>query len=128
MSLFPNGNMTIGGILIQGSSRTLKKDIEPVDPAQVLAAVTQLPINSWSYKTEEARHIGPMAEDFFQVFGLGNDEMRIASLDTSGVALAAIQGLHRSFQQVVEDKDAEIADLTSRLEALERLVAELSNP
>ena len=37
------------------------------------------------------RHIGPMAQDFHAVFGVGADEKAIATLDESGVVLAAIR-------------------------------------
>jgi hypothetical protein len=57
-----------------------------------------------------------MAQDFAAAFGLGESDTHIASLDTSGVALAAIQGL----SEVVEEKDAEIAALEARVAALEQ--------
>ena len=119
MVLALNGNMTIAGILAQGSSRTLKENITPVTPAEVLAKVTELPIASWNYTTDAySTHIGPMAEDFYDAFGLGVSAEKITSIDTSGVAIAAIQGLH----DLVQEKDAQIADLESRLAALERLL------
>ena len=34
--------------------------------------------------------MGPMAQDFHAIFGLGEDDTHIASLDASGVALAAV--------------------------------------
>ena len=56
-----------------------------------------MPITSWSYKAEEpsVRHIGPMAQDFYEAFGLGLDNKHITTIDEGGVALAAIQGLYR---------------------------------
>jgi endosialidase-like protein len=91
------------------SDRNAKEGFEPVDPRAVLAAVARLPIERWSYKGETVRHLGPMAQDFTAAFGLGADDRHIFTLDAAGVALAAIQGLHRlaQAQQV-------------RLEALER--------
>jgi hypothetical protein len=62
-----------------------------------------------------------MAEDFHQAFGLGADDKHIAPADQAGVALLAVQGLN----QVVQEKDKEIAELRSRLEALEKLVQSL---
>ena len=53
------------------------------------------------------RHIGPTAQDFYAAFGVGQDDTHLAALDTSGVALAAIQEL----ATVVLEKDAEIAAL-----------------
>ena len=85
----------------------------------MLSRVTALPVSLWSYKTDAGvRHIGPMAEDFHHAFGLGEDDKHIAPGDQAGVALLAVQGIN----QVVQEKDKEIADLKSRIEALEKLV------
>ena len=82
-----------------------------------------LPITTWSYKQDPGvRHIGPMAEDFFSAFAVGADAKGISVTDSAGVTLAAIQGLN----QVVQEKDKEITDLKSRVEALEKLVQSLA--
>lgn len=119
--LTPTGNMTIAGSLTQGSSRAIKEGFEPVDSLEVLAAVTDMPLSMWSYKndTSNARHLGPMAEDFYDAFSLGQDSMHIAPGDQAGVALAAIQGLN----QIIENKNAEIEELRTRIETLESLIA-----
>lgn len=128
----PNGDAIAVGTWVDGSSRAAKHDLQSVEPAAVLRRVLDLPITEWSYTADPsgARHLGPMAEDFRAVFGLGAYEHGIASLDTSGVALAAIQGLH----ELVAAKDAEIEELRAgneelerRLEQVERLVAELES-
>jgi hypothetical protein len=75
------------------SDRTLKEGFAPVDPRDILARVAALPIETWSYRGDTARHLGPMAQDFLAAFGLGVDERHIFPLDAGGVALAAIQGL-----------------------------------
>jgi hypothetical protein len=124
------GNLTIAGVLTQGSSRDLKTGFAALDPKDVLARVSALPVSLWSYKTETAvRHAGPMAEDFHQAFGLGEDDKHIAPGDQAGVALLAVQGLN----QVVQDKAQEIAtlrrentDLAKRVEALEALLSKLT--
>jgi hypothetical protein len=122
-SLASNGNLAISGTLNQGSSRDLKTDIASLDPAEVLSQVTSLPVSAWSYKTEiGVRHVSPMAEDFHRTFGMGADDKHLAPGDQAGIALLAIQGLN----QVVREKDKEIAELKSRMEALERLVQSLA--
>jgi len=124
------GNLTIAGVLTQGSSRDLKTGFTALDPKDVLARVSALPVSLWSYKNETAvRHAGPMAEDFHQAFGLGEDDKHIAPGDQAGVALLAVQGLN----QVVQDKGQEIAtlrrenaDLAKRVEALEALLSKMT--
>jgi len=84
------------------SDRDRKKDIGPVDTADILAKVSRLPISTWTYIEEPAgvRHVGPMAQDFHASFGLGSDDRTYNSIDAHGVALAAIQALeHRLAEQ-----------------------------
>ena len=115
-TFFPNGNLTIAGTLTQGSDRNSKTGFAELDHEALLAKVAALDITEWSFLAEPngVRHIGPMAQDFHALFGLGEREDRIAPLDTSGVALAAVQGL----QKELAERDAQIAELTARVEAL----------
>lgn len=121
------GNLTIAGTLTQGSSRDLKSDFASLDPKEVLARVSTLPVSLWSYKTQNGiRHVGPMAEDFHQTFGLGEDDKHIAPGDQAGVALLAVQGLNQVLQSKAEEISTlqrENADLTKRIEALEALLS-----
>ena len=74
-----DGDLVILGTLTEGSSKAIKKDFSNVDGSEILEQVAQLPISTWVYKQDqqEARHLGPMAEDFAQAFGLGADALRI---------------------------------------------------
>jgi len=123
------GNLTIAGTLTQGSSRDLKTDFSSLDPKDVLARVSALPVSLWSYKTENAvRHVGPMAEDFHQAFGLGADDKHIAPGDQAGVALLAVQGLDQLLQskgQEIATLQRENADLAKRVEALEAMLSKV---
>jgi len=94
MSVFKNGDLVIGGLLTENSDVNAKQDIEPLDAQEVLAKIVDLEVSKWSYiDAPNQRHIGPMAQDFHSAFGLGRDNKHIATLDTSGVALAGIQAL-----------------------------------
>ena len=108
------GNLTIGGTLTEGSDVNSKENFASVDRQEILAKVLELPITTWTYKADEdaARHLGPMAQDFFSAFELGGTDNGIAPRNVAGVALVAIQALN-------EAKDAQIAELTARLAALE---------
>ncbi|WP_367538832.1 tetratricopeptide repeat protein [Streptomyces globisporus] len=72
----------------------------------ILAAVASLPVSTWSYRGQEGvRHLGPMAQDWYAAFGLGADDRSIHVLDANGVAIVAMQALHRmvrNLQQEVE--------------------------
>jgi len=110
-----NGNgahVTDSGIWTDASSRTFKMDFADLDKAEVLKRVAQLPVAEWSYKGHNGeRHIGPVAEDFYQTFGLGSDDKYIGGSDASGVALAAIQGLY----ELVQEQQAEIDQMRAAM-------------
>ena len=112
--------------VVFSSSRSLKEDIRPLDPQEVLARVANLPVAEWRFKEgpEGVRHIGPMAEDFHDAFGLSPNRETISVTDTSGVALAAIQGLY----QRIEELEKQNATLTRRLQALEDTQAPGTEP
>lgn len=98
-----NGNgahVTIGGSWVNGSSRTFKTDFQYFDNQLLLEKLSKINISLWQYKdSDEGRHLGPMAEDFYQAFALGNDEKYISTTDADGVALACIQAL---YQRILE--------------------------
>ena len=98
------------------SDRNAKANFAAVDPQMILQRVAAIPIQLWNYKGQDAsiRHIGPMAQDFYGAFGVGEDNRHIGTVDADGVALAAIQGLYREGQQ----KDARIAALAQDNAAL----------
>ncbi|MDE3088211.1 MAG: hypothetical protein KGJ80_02345 [Chloroflexota bacterium] len=85
---------------------------------EILARVVALPIQTWNYKSQAAtfRHIGPMAQDFYAAFNLGEDDKTISTVDADGVALAAIQGLN----QIVEEKETRIATVEAQMSALQK--------
>ncbi len=94
--IFNNGDATLAGALTQNSDINAKQDIEQVNQQNILQKVAALPISEWSYKdAPNSRHIGPMAQDFYAAFNLGNTEKGLSTIDTGGVALAAIQALSK---------------------------------
>ncbi|HEX2898055.1 MAG TPA: tail fiber domain-containing protein, partial [candidate division Zixibacteria bacterium] len=68
----------------------------------VLEKISGLDVTKWNYKTEgeEIKHIGPVAQDFYEKFGLGTDDKSISTVDVSGVALAAIKALYQENQEL----------------------------
>jgi trimeric autotransporter adhesin len=112
-----------GTTWINASDRNLKTGFAPIEPRTVLERVAALPIQQWSYKdSAHVTHLGPVAQDFKAAFGLGADDTSIATVDESGVALAAIQGLN----QKLEDQRAENADLKQEVADLKKLMNQLN--
>jgi hypothetical protein len=103
------------------SDRNVKDNFAFVDGQEILEQLASIPIETWNLKSqdESIRHIGPMAQDFYTAFGVGEDERHISTTDADGVALAAIQRLY----QLAQEKDAEIAVLKKRNEKVEARLA-----
>ncbi len=118
------GNATLAGTLTQNSDRDNKERIEAIDPQAVLAKLAALPLYRWSYKGEQARHIGPMAQDFHAAFCLGDTDKGIAMVDPDGVALAAIQAVARENQALQAKVDQQQQQLTRQQQQLALLQAD----
>ena len=124
--------LSTGGTWTNASSRAWKTPFQPIDTGAILDAVQALPITTWHYIASpgERRHLGPMAEDFAAAFDVG-DSTSISTTDSSGVALAAIQGLAARSAEGFETLRAkltaqnaalagEIAELEAMLDGLEQ--------
>lgn len=117
-----NGNVYAQGSLYNGSDRNRKEDIQAISPDSLLSSLEKLPLYRWKYKGEDRHHIGPIAQDFYRVFGLGN-ETSIATIDADGIALAGIQAQ----QSLIDRQASEINSLKKQLRDLTTEMAELKN-
>jgi hypothetical protein len=120
-----------GGGWLALSDRNAKENFVAVDGVDVLNKLAAMPVETWNMKSQSAviRHIGPMAQDFYAAFGVGEDNRHINTVDADGVALAAIQGLY----QLLLDKAAELGAMKAghdsqgqQLDTLQTKVAELT--
>lgn len=114
------GDAIVRGTLSQLSSRTAKENFALADGKLVLAKLEKMPISTWNYRGSDAndRHLGPVAEDFHEAFGLGTSDHFVAPTDMAGVALASVKAL----QDEISERDQRIAALEKRLHDLEILV------
>ncbi|MBK8128134.1 MAG: hypothetical protein IPK53_04070 [bacterium] len=60
------------------------------------------------------RHIGPMAQDFYAAFGIGESDTTITTIDADGVLFAAVQELAK-----------ENTELKSEMAELKRLMQQM---
>jgi len=125
--LEPTGSVFIDGTLTQNSDRNRKNILAPVDTREALEKVATLSLSRWAYRDDpDAPHLGPMAQDFHDAFGLGATETGIATVDADGVALAAIQGLNQKLEDEIRTRDRRIAALEQALGRLGEQLARLS--
>ena len=108
------------------SDKTQKENFQPVDGEGLLEKIRGFELSSWNFighDPKKFRHYGPMAQDFFAAFGhdgvgqIGS-ETTINSGDTAGILMIAVQALEKRTAEL-KQKEAQIAVLESRLEALE---------
>ncbi len=127
-----SGNVTVGATLAPGmtawsvlSDRNVKEHFASVDGREILARLAAIPISTWNYKSADApyRHIGPMAQDFYAAFQVGEDDKHITTIDADGVALAAIQGLNQKLEEEIRQKDSQIAAQQKQLESQQSQMA-----
>ncbi|HUU46116.1 MAG TPA: tail fiber domain-containing protein [Acidobacteriota bacterium] len=129
--LYSNTTLSSGVVLPAGggawngiSDRNVKENFRPVDGAELLDKIAQLEISRWNFKTQDPsiEHIGPMAQDFQRLFGVGDNNTTISTVDPDGIALAAIQELHRQNQSLQTQNEI----LKSEIQELRRLIEELA--
>jgi hypothetical protein len=84
-----------GSSWVAVSDSTKKRQIRGLDIQDILNRFSALPLKRWEYQSEEpgVEHIGPMAQDFWNSFHLGNDPLGISTIDADGVMMAALQAL-----------------------------------
>ncbi len=125
-------HLTSGGVWTNASDENLKENFQQVDGAELLEKIEELPINQWNYKSEsdEVTHIGPTAQDFQKIFGIGGDNKTISTIDPSGIALAAIKELSKQNQQLQTESRGlkeQNAKLQKQLDELVRKVDQLTS-
>ena len=115
-----NGDTFVNGAIVHSSDVNEKTNIRPVDDSEILEKVASLPIQQWQYKDAVGvNHIGPMAQDFHAAFGLGSTDRGIATVDSAGVALAAIKALTEQ-NRTLQSSHAEQSDELAALKAAHR--------
>lgn len=133
--LYSNSALTSGVTLPAGggswsvvSDRNKKENFKKVETANILKKLEQMEVTSWNYKSQDPsiRHIGPMAQDFYQLFGYGESDTTITMVDVDGVSLAAIQELEKRTREL-KKKSEEVAALKAKIDLLELQKLELDN-
>jgi hypothetical protein len=107
------------------SDKSQKENFQPVESDEVLTKIAGLSLTSWNYighNPHKLRHYGPVAQEFFEAFGHDSvgtigTPTTINSGDMEGILMIAVQAL--------EKRTAEIAELKTRIELLERAINDM---
>ena len=130
--------VSAGGVWTNASDRNVKENFVPVSTAAILQKIHLLPLMEWNYKNEDPAvlHIGPVAQDFYSIFGVGNSDTSISTIDPSGIALAGIQALDEKSQgravrlaelkKQLDFKTEELRALQEQLSRVESLVERIT--
>ena len=111
------------GVWACTSDRNAKENFRDEDGESLLEAISSIPIQSWSYRSESpsVRHLGPTAQDFRNAFGLGVDDKTIGTGDIDGVNMLGIKALERrtstlrAENEALRDRLAQLEDMLLRL-------------
>jgi len=126
-AFYSNAGLTAGVRLAPGagawsalSDVNSKENFRDLDGGDVLTKLAAMPIREWNYRTQDAaiRHVGPTAQDFHAAFGLGEDPLRISTIDADGIALAGVSALARENAAL----KADLAAVRAELAALRQVV------
>ena len=104
------------GVWTNSSDRNIKENFVPLDNQAILNKIVQLPVTQWNYIKDESKskHIGPVAQDFYAIFGVGNDNKHISTIDPAGISLVGIKAL-----------DEKIVEQQKKIDALEERISKL---
>ena len=98
------------------SDKTKKENYEQIDHNDILERIARMPVEKWQYISEKtkSKHIGPYAQDFKTLFGLGDSDTTISTIDADGVLFSGIKGLYnrvKSLEICVDELSSSIKQL-----------------
>jgi hypothetical protein len=145
--LFSNPSLTSGVLLAAGggswtsvSDRNKKENFQFVSGEEVLSRIATMAIQSWNYKSQDRSilHLGPVAQDFYAAFRLGESDTTITAVDIDGVNMLAIQALEKRTAELklaqqelarsqaeLSRRTTELTTLQARVDAMERVLSGL---
>ena len=90
------GYLSVTGTWTNSSDKNKKEKFADIDRRELLERIAALPITRWNYKGDDVDHIGPVAQDFYALFGVGTDDN---FFDLGGHSLLAMQVVSRLEQR-----------------------------
>ncbi len=139
---YTSSDLSTGVVLAAGagawstlSDSTKKENIKPISAINYLDKLNKIDVYSWNYKSQNdsIMHIGPMAQDFYAIFNIGNDPTTINSGDFDGLNLLLLKGLSEKLMMIenqdlkVNQLEQELKDLKAKRHELEKVLIDLEN-
>ena len=98
-----------------------------LDSKDVLNKIMTLPITQWNYKGENitTTHIGPMAQDFYNLFHTGGDSLAISTIDPAGVALIGIQELQKeneTLKNTIDKQNDKLIEMEKEINDMKAMI------
>lgn len=124
--IYSDAAMTTGVSLAAGSGSwstlsdsTLKENISSPNVEEIIKKAKALDVYTWNYiaQNDSIRHIGPMAQDFYSAFMLGENETTISVVDIDGINLLLLKSLIEK-EEELQIKIIELQDISERLKRI----------
>lgn len=134
IKFFTNQGLTSGVEIAPGGSswssvsdRNRKHGFLDVDGEELLARLRGVPVTRWHYNAQgdSVYHMGAMAQDFYAAFGLGEDSLRIGTVDMDGVTLRGVQALDARTEALAAEATLRDAELEATRAVVARQADEL---
>lgn len=103
----PNATMGVtlapgGGSWSMISDQRKKRDLILLSPLNYQTQFLALPVSQWTYKNQRVAHIGPMAQDMYSIFSVGEKPTAINMIDSDGITFLGIKMLNSMLLEVEE--------------------------
>ncbi|MDD5071492.1 MAG: helix-turn-helix domain-containing protein [Patescibacteria group bacterium] len=83
-----------------------------LDNNEILKRLSIMPVMQWNFINDDdynemssstIKHIGPTAQDFYKLFGLGSSDTRVRATDLAGVSLAGLKALNEKVWPIINN-------------------------
>ena len=134
---YSSSDLSMGVELLPGagswsmvSDKNKKRNISQLNPVDYEPTFEDLSVFSWNYIGNSVVHIGPMAQDFYGLFDVGEKPYYINMIDSDGATFLGVKMLNAGLNELptneeVEEIQEDLDKEKLELEQIERRINEL---